>query len=304
MKIKITIVFVLFNFFSVFSQQDLIKEIGKQAVIIDSLTKVRKIEKEKYNVQNETLKDKKDSIKILKVTLSKLEKFKAEKGKIDSQFKQKNDSIILLKNHKSELVEKISKERIICEQKAINEKEIVKSEILTKITSTYKGKKFDDLIASSAKLSIERDMQIIGENNELKQIFNDLKIYFEAKTLLDIPFEAEQIKKIQLELNKIKQPSVLLNKLKISIENYQLIDNGFRDCIIKINSIDKKETVSGMGEEIKKLKLNKIQTVISDYIFNYDFNLSDYPYLSGILFQVIKIKFPNPDQDISKLINE
>ena len=67
MKIKITIVFVLFNLFSVFSQQDLIKELGKQAVIIDSLKKVTKTEKENYRIQSEALKNKNDSIKILSI---------------------------------------------------------------------------------------------------------------------------------------------------------------------------------------------------------------------------------------------
>ena len=56
MKIKITIVFLLFNLFSVFSQQDLIKEVGKQAVVIDSLKKVTKTEKENYRIQSEALK--------------------------------------------------------------------------------------------------------------------------------------------------------------------------------------------------------------------------------------------------------
>ena len=301
MKIKITIVFVLFNLFSVFSQQDLIKELGKQAVIIDSLKKVTKTEKENYRIQSEALKNKNDSIKILKLTLSKLEKYKTEKGKIDNLIKQKNDSIILLKNQKSELSLKISKERMIGEQKILDEKEKAKSEILTKIINTYKGKKFDDLIGASNKFSIERDLQLIGENNDLKQIFIDLNKYFEAILLLDQPFDTEKIKKAQNELLTIKQQSVFLDKLKDQIENYQLIDKGFKDCIIKINSIDKNITAKN-DEFIKKDKLNKILTEVSKYIFDYDFNFSDYPYLSNILFQVIKIKFPNSDQDISKLI--
>ena len=127
MKIKITIVFVLFNLFSVFSQQELIKEIGKQAITIDSLKKVTKTEKENYRIQNENLNNKKDSIKILKLTLSKLEKFKKEKENFDNLIKQKNDSIIILKNQKSELSLKILEERKICEQKKIEESEKVRS---------------------------------------------------------------------------------------------------------------------------------------------------------------------------------
>jgi hypothetical protein len=137
----------------------------------------------------------------------------------------------------------------------------------------------------------------------MNQTFIDLIKYFEAKSLFDTHFDTEKTKKVQTELNTIKQPSALLDKLKTQIENYQLIDKGFRDCLIKINTIDKKET-AGNDEFIKKQKLSKILTEVSDYIFNYDFNFPDYPYLSNILSQVINIKFPNPDQDISKLINK
>lgn len=303
MKIKITIAFVLFNLFSVFSQQELIKEIGKQAITIDSLKKVTKTEKENYRIQNENLNNKKDSIKILKLKLSKLEKFKTEKEKIDNLIKQKNDSVILLKNQKSELSLKILEERNICEQKKIEEKEKVRSEILTKIINTYKGKNFNDLIVSSNKLSIERDLLLIGENVELKQVLIDLNQYFEAKLLLEKPFEAEKIKNAQTELNKIKQQSTLLDNLKEQIEQYEKSYKGLKDCINGIISIDKNDgPVSDMGKDAKEKKLNKILTEISNYIFNYDFNFTEYPYLSSILSQVIKVKFPNPDQDISKFI--
>lgn len=303
MKIKITISFVLFNLFSVFSQQELIKEIGKQAVVIDSLTKVNKNAREKYNVQYETLINRNDSVKTLKLRLSKLEKYQIEKGKINNLIKQKSDSIILLINQKSVLNQKMTEGRIIDEQKILSEKEKVKSEILTKIINTYKAKSFDDLISFSNKLSIKRDMELIGGNNEMNQTFIDLTKYFEAKSLFDSYFDTEKTKKAQTELNTIKQQSALLDKLKTQIENYQLIDKGLRDCLIKINTIDKKETAAN-DEFIKKQKLSKILTEVSDYIFNYDFNFPDYPYLSNILSQVIKIKFPNPDQDISKLINK
>ena len=52
-----------------FRLYSLIKELGKQAVIIDSLKKVTKTEKENYRIQSEALKNKSDSIKILKLTL-------------------------------------------------------------------------------------------------------------------------------------------------------------------------------------------------------------------------------------------
>lgn len=299
MKIKISLVFLFLNFYSVFSQQELIKEIKKQTITIDSLSKIIKMERENYRVQNETLKSKTDSIIGLKSTLSKLDKFKNDKNKIEGQLKQKNDSISILKKQKSEIVQKISDEKIKSDQYLTNEKEKYKAELLNKIAVTYKDKKFDDLIASSTKMSVERDIQLLGENNELNQVLNELKIYFEAKTLLEIQFNTEHIKTTLIELNKIKQQSVSLEKLKYQLENYQLVNNKLIECLNSIKEIDKKETVMGMDKEIKQLKFDKILNEISKFVFDSDFKQADYPYLSDILFQVIKLKIPNPDTDIT-----
>ena len=43
---------------------------------------------------------------------------------------------------------------------------------------------------------------------------------------------------------------------------------------------------------------------ISYYIFNYDFNFMDYPYLSVVVLEIIKRKAPNPDAKISDLLQQ
>ncbi|ESU22618.1 hypothetical protein FEDK69T_18740 [Flavobacterium enshiense DK69] len=303
MKKKITIILFLFNFFTVFSQeQQILKEYSKQVITIDSLKKVIKTEKEKNRIQNDTLIKKDGQIKNLKSNLSKLDKFKEQKKNFEIQIKQKGDSISILKKEISKTNQQLLDERKICEQKSLDEKGKIKSEILTTISNTYKNKKFDELILSSNKLSVQRDLRLIGENNELKSILSDLNSYFEGKELLDKAFDSKQITNIQLELNKIKQQSELLGKLKEKLKNYESLCEGLKVCLNDIVSIDKKETVSGMDKEFKQLKLNKILTEISQYIFDYDFDFAEYPYLSNVLSQVIKVKVPNPDRDISNLL--
>lgn len=304
MKIKITIVVVLFNLCSVFSQQDLIKELTKQAVSIDSLKKANKIEKEKYKVQTDSLKQIKDSIKNLKLTLSKLDEFKKDKKKIDTLLKKQNLKIILLEEQKSDLILNMSDEKIKSKQKIQVEKEKAKAAILLEISNTYKDKSFDDLISFSTKLSVERDLKFIGENNKVKQILVDLITYFEVKSLIHKQFNIEKTIISLDKLNNVKQQSTLLEKLQRNLEDYQLVNEGLKNCLIAINALDKDGSVLGMGEEIKTLKLNKILTEISNYIFNYDFNHDDYPYLSTVLSEVIKLKVPNPDKDISSLLKK
>jgi hypothetical protein len=83
------------------------------------------------------------------------------------------------------------------------------------------------------------------------------------------------------------------------------VNNGLIECLKSLIDLDMKGLVmsnSGHDKEVIQLKLNKIQTQISKFIFDFDFNHADYPYLSNVLSKVIKLKVPNPDADISKLL--
>ncbi len=103
-------------------------------------------------------------------------------------------------------------------------------------------------------------------------------------------------------MEQIKRESALLSKLKETIGNYQVFNEGLKETLGKIVVLDKAEAVSGMSKEIQRKKFDKILAEISAYIFNYDFNFSNYPYLSDIFLEIIKRKQPNPDADISDLL--
>lgn len=299
-----SLLFLVINFCMVHAQQELISEIKNQTIVIDSLSKVIKKERDDLKLLNEIFKIKTDSINGLKSTLSKLEKFKNEKKKFDEQLKLKSDSISTLIKQKNEITQKISDDKMKYEQNMISEKEKTRLDFLNQITSFYNGKSFDELILNSSKNTIERDLKITG-TTELKLLLNDLKVYFEARDLLDNRFNAEVTKAKLDNLNKIKQQSVLLEKLKDQLENYQSVNNGLIECLKSLIDLDKKGLVmsnSGHDKEVIQLKLNKIQTQISKFIFDFDFNHADYPYLSNVLSKVIKLKVPNPDADISKLL--
>ena len=120
MKKILILTLFLFSFYSIYAQQDLIKVISKQAVVIDSLQKVIKGESEDFSKQSKdyqkNLKNQSDTLKILKLDLSKLEKFKAEKNKSESLFKQKNDSIKLLSKQAGDVSKQLFDEKQKCQQ--------------------------------------------------------------------------------------------------------------------------------------------------------------------------------------------
>jgi len=135
---------------------------------------------------------------------------------------------------------------------------------------------------------------------------SDLEKYLNIKELLEEKFNAAKIENAQKELKQIKRQSQSLSKLLDNLENYQTFNDGLKETINKLISLDGKELVSGMSEETQKMKLNKIikKIEIYYYIFNYDFNFLDYPYLSNVILEIIKRKVPNPDKNISDLLQQ
>lgn len=304
MKKIVVIALILCGFYPAYSQ-DCFDKVASQAVVIDSLQKLIKTEND--NSQRFILdcqkvsKDLSDTIKTLKADLSKLEKFKADKKTIDAQLQQKSDSIASLKTTISEKNKQISAEKSKGEQKARDEKEQGKQEALANIVNAYK-KPFDDLLHSSTKMSVQRDLQLVGNNVEVSTVLRDLEKYFSAKELLEKKFDAAQIKNAQNQLNQIQQKSVLLDKLKENIEYYQDFNNALKETTGKLVELDKRKIADG-DTEIQKLKFNDIVLELTDYMYNY-YDFSNYPYLSDIVLEIIKRKRPNADADITDLLRK
>lgn len=292
------------SFSSAFAQKELIDRLEKQAVEIDSLKKAVKTEidsRQKFAMENSKLID---TLKMLKSDLSKLEEFRLGKKKIDTLLGQKSDSIVLLKVTIAEKDNQITAEKQKGEQKEQEKYDAGKNEILAMIANSYKSKSFDELLKSSTKESAQRDLLLFQNQAEIKQILSDIENYFNAKELLDAKLDIVQIKNVQNQLGQIKQKSTVLANLKEIIGNYQTFNDGLKETIGKIKTLDNAEEVSKLSKEVQKKKFDKILAELSSYIFNYDFNFSDYPYLSDIFLEIIKRKQPNPDADILDLLNK
>jgi DNA repair exonuclease SbcCD ATPase subunit len=325
-------------FSAAFSQDNLVKEIQKLTLANDSLQKqvikplhdsiitlhnsiitlntdlnkrIKDFEKEKDDL-NKKIKDfekeKGDlnkKIKDLEKDIADLNKnkIKIEKDDLQKQVERLTANVAELNQKISEKDKQIAEEKQIGEQKAKEAKKTGENNVLAKIVNSYKGKPFDDLIKSSTKPSVQHDRQLVIDE-EVKPVLSDLAKYFDAKELLAKKFDAAKIKDAQTQLNQIQQQSESLNKLKEYIENYQTFNDGLKESIEKIIALDKKEIVSGMDEEIQKQKFHKILAELSSYIFNYDFNFMDYPYLSDIVLDIIKRKQPNADADITDILKK
>lgn len=303
MKKAITLALILCFYYSSHSQ-DCFDKLAKQAILIDSLQKVVKTEMNmNQEVQINCQKISKilrDSIKVLKSDLGKLEEFKVEKKAIESRIRQKSDSITLLINQKSEINRQISIVKQNCEQKLIEEKEKIKNEALQKVIDNYKGKNFDDLIKTSTKLSVQRDIQLVGNNEGVRFVLLELERYFKTEDLVSSRFNADEVKQGLVQLGKNSQQSDLQDKLKENLKFYSDYNDELIKTINKLIELDAQK-IAGDDAKIQKLKFEDILRELTDYMYNY-YEFNNYKYLSDILFEVIKRKRQNADANISDLL--
>jgi hypothetical protein len=320
---KIIILFIILSGFgNVYAQDNALDKIVYQALEIDSLKKANKTVELRIDsllkiiatneISNKQLtanhhaavKKYADSIENFKKELSSFEKYKSDKKTIETTIIAKSDSIILLKK---QIIQKEDETKTIIEKSkkdAVTEKDNGRNEVLNQLVYTYKNNSFDDLIHSSSIKSVQRDKQLIGNNTDVKQIITELEIYFSALNLFSNKFNAPQVNDAISQVNLIKQQSKLVSTLKDNLDNFKTFNEGLNAAIRNIVALDKKEYVKGMSDQVVKSKLNKVLSEISKFVFEYNFNFVDYPYLSDIVLEIIKRKQPSPDAEVNDLLNK
>ena len=107
------------------------------------------------------------------------------------------------------------------------------------------------------------------------------------------------LKTAQTQISSLEQ-SENVKKLTGRLSDYLLCKDGLKKTIDNILVIDK-ETIALDDDNIQEKKLQEILSELAWYIFNYDFNFTEYPYLSDIVLDIIKQKQKNADADISLL---
>lgn len=303
-KIIIFLLFFILNYPSY--SQDCFDKIEKQAVIIDSLRKAVKVEKEnnRLNINNfqKITTNCRDSIRLLKSELKALERFKSEKIIIDNELNQKTDSIKSLAKLIVENDRQISLINQKCEERSLLEKEKGRNEAIQDITNNYRNKSFDTLIQFSTKFSVQRDIHLVGKNDSVKAILLDLLIYFDKKELFTKKYNVSLIENAQKTLTQLKRTSSLLEQLKVDTKSYKKYTESLLQTISKLDDLDKRKSALD-DPEIEKKKFKDIIAILADYLYNYT-DYGKYPYLSDIVLDVIQRKAEDSDKDLSDLLKK
>lgn len=317
MKKIIVVLLIMFGVSNAYTQ-DLIKEIQKLTLANDSLQKqvikplndsilklnsAHSIEIAKLNEQLKALEFEKSElnkkIKTLESTVAELNKNKIKVERDNLQ--AKCDSLITkvkeLENLISVKDKQIAQEKELGQQKSIQEKEKGKSEILNLIIQTY-NKPLDELIINTNIKSVERDMSIVGDKTVVQQKLLSLQKYYNSEQVLNEKYSEQRVENALTQLKSIEQTELVL-KLIDKLSKYKLCNDGLKTTIDKILEIDKKFVAN--DEYTQKTKLNDVLAEIAWYFRNYRFNFIDYPYLSEVVLEIIKLKQNDANTDIAIL---
>ena len=289
MKKLLVLIFITINFFSAYSQETLFDRLEERAVEIDSLKKRLVRFETSFTQLSNTIKTKEDEINNLQSKVDQLKKYKQLKD-TNNDLSEKYNNLL---NSQTTLKNNHTKELNKAKAKA-------KNEIYSKIADTYTNINFESLILISSKASVDRDSNLLFKNQKLKQTFKDLKNYFEAKALLSYAYDAAKVQTALNNLNSINHTSASLDKLKSLLTSYKTKYKGLEDCFERILSHNK--NVNDLSDEIRSDKIKDINYEISTFIFDFDINFNDYPYISGVINNAIVTKHGDTDVNISNLL--
>jgi len=318
---NILILIIHFSFCSVYSQTDsiLLKNYEKKILEINQLRNDLQTEKQNYSAiilafrvdslaKQNTIEDLQNVIKKLR------DEVISEKGKVadlnKNKIKAERDNLQLKVDTLNRLVSNKNliisdKENQIANEKANTKttseksKNDGKQEALSSIAKNYTNQSYDEIIKSSTKESVARDMKLMANNPDAILILNDLKIYFNAQVIISNKFDETNNTLALTQLNQINQQSNLLNSLKENIEFYKNFNSALRETIGKI--INKDNKLASGAPEIQKLKFEEINVLLTEYMYNY-YDYIKYPYLTDVVLEILKRKKVNADAPLSDLL--
>ncbi|MBK9507761.1 MAG: hypothetical protein IPO03_20600 [Bacteroidetes bacterium] len=317
MKKVMVVILIIFAVCNAYTQ-DLIMEIQKLTLANDSLQKqvikplndsilklnsAHSIEIAKLNEQLRVIEIEKSelnkTIKTLESTVGELNKNKIKVER--DNLKRKCDSLIIKVKELENLInakdKQIAQELELGQQKSIEEKEKGKGEILNLIIQTY-NKPLDELIINTNIKSVDRDMSIVGDKTVVYQKLVSLQKYYNSELVLNEKYNEQRVENALTQLKSIEQTELVI-KLIDKLSKYKLCSEGLKTTIDKILEIDKKFVAN--DDYTQKTKLNDVLAEIAWYFRNYRFNFIDYPYLSEVVLEIIKLKQKDANTDIAIL---
>ncbi len=309
MKKYVLFAFLLFCFFNAHAQ-DFTKEDEKLVLEKDSLQKViKKIRDNNAHVNKSFI----DSIASYNSKIdnlnSNIKELKKDTAYMNKQIKKCDPNHIKNLETKLQQLEETIKEKdgniksikVECDNMQREKYQEGQQVVYNQIQQIYQLDSFDALISSSTQKSINRDLELVGNNQVAKKKLEDLKIYFTALQVLDEKYNEQKVRNAQGQISNITQ-SALVENLKDKLEKYKLCNDALQSTIATIIELDHEFIAN--NDDTQKIKLRDILFELAGYFRNYRFNFLDYPYLSEIVLEIMKVKQLDANSDLSPFLNK
>lgn len=246
------------------------------------------------------LESSRDSVALLKADLEKNKKYENELSVLKISVSDKEQTIASLNNTIKQKDETIAQEKKNSDMKASQSYEKGKSDAKSLLENIYKSNSIDQIIELSTKGSIERDLKVIDKFSSVYSKLQQALIFFQSAELLNRKYNQSQVSDAKMKLKSI-QGSKKAASLWTLLDDYSSMSDGLYSSIDKINEIDAKERVSGMGDNVKSKKYAKIFGVLSEYVFGYGLKAEEYPYVYNVWIQILNKKQADPDASVKDL---
>jgi hypothetical protein len=140
---------------------------------------------------------------------------------------------------------------------------------------------------------------LLGHRADSIKSLLDLKAYFLAEQVLEERYDEQKVKNAQKHVSSITQ-SDLSKVLNDRLDIYILCSDGLKVTITKIIELDKKFIAN--DDHTQEAKLKDVLNEFAWYFRNYRFNFTDYPYLSDIVLDLMKLKQKDANENIEHLL--
>jgi hypothetical protein len=228
---------------------------------------------------------------------------KTERDNLQKQVDILKSDTATLQKQLSEKDGQLANAQIEHEAKILEAKEHGRAEALSNLIDAY-TKPFDDLIKSSTKQSVERDLLLVDNDNDeaTRKKLQDLQKYFDAKQILSEPYSEQKVDTAQTQISTLEQTE-FVKELAVQLKKYKSCNEGLKSAVNELLEIDRKFAAN--NDNTQKTKMQDIAYAISRYFYDYpSFSFSNYPYLTNVIWEIWTKKQKDANADISDLLEK
>ncbi len=243
---------------------------------------ITKKEKDIKNLDNSLTKEKKKNNTV-----------KEEKAKLERQVNLLYDTIQL----KNEAMAQLEQANAIAVMQA-HDKGYADA---LKVIKLFFNNDFD-LLTETVNRDMLNQYRTIVQDKAVQDRIRHLSIFLSAREALEQKYNKGNIDTRLRELATIPA-TPRVEALRTKLKDFQMCNVALKATLLDIQRYNKDMGVA-VNEKESKTKRAKIMTYLSDYIYNYEFNFTDYPYLAGIVIEVMNAFYRDSDTDINGIINK